>query len=267
MKKSISFLLLVLIAVSVLIGTFVILPRFRESKSNAETTELVYKYTYEESSIEPSQITTLSDDVPTADTSMSALLRKEDLIDLNGLRKENPDVWCVLRIPDTVIDYPVMIDATGMDRYFDHDFFGNESRCGCIYTDKGTTFDQNNVLLYGHHMRNGEMFGSLSKYADKDYLGAHKELKLIGDGMLHQFEIIGYFTISPEDTGIEQYLGLNFDTDYEGLEKVAKEHGYLTKALDPERKYASLITCEYTRANERAVVIAENTENISFGRN
>ena len=266
-KSNHLVLIIIMLLCVVLLAFFLpqIIRRAKDSRATAASQALIHKYESPATDpFVPDAVQALEAG-PVVETE-SFPTNKEDMIDLAGLRSENPDVWCVLRVPGTVIDYPVMIDTTGTDKYFDHDFFGNESRSGCIYTDKGTTFDQSNILLYGHHMRNGSMFGSLARFSDRTFLDDHKELKLISDGGLRRYEIIGYFTIAPEDPLIEQHMGLYFKADYDTLNNAAAEHGYLVRPLDPEKKYISLVTCEYTRENGRAVVIGENTENISFGR-
>ena len=59
--------------------------------------------------------------------------------------------------------------------YLDHNFNQEEDRNGCIFMDyqcdviKGC----DNMILYGHHMKSGKMFGTLNKYSEESYYEEH----------------------------------------------------------------------------------------------
>ena len=87
----------------------------------------------------------------------------------------NPDLvgWLLV---DDVISAPVM--QLDNDYYLHHDFYRQEN-------DQGTLFvnEYNNlwppdplILIHGHNMRDGSMFGKLTAYADLSYLKEHPVL-------------------------------------------------------------------------------------------
>ena len=71
-----------------------------------------------------------------------------------------------IKIDDTLIDYPVM-QTVNNEYYLDHNFNQEKDKNGCIFMDyqcdviKGC----DNIILYGHHMKSGKMFGTLNKYS------------------------------------------------------------------------------------------------------
>lgn len=86
-----------------------------------------------------------------------------------SLHERNPDYWGWLRIEGTQIDYPVMYTPEEPEKYLHRDFDGNPSARGVPFLDASCTGNCGNYLLYGHHMKDGTMFGTLSAYAKADY--------------------------------------------------------------------------------------------------
>ena len=59
--------------------------------------------------------------------------------------------------------------------YLTHDFNGDRNASGTLFLDKNhpLTADAQNLLIYGHNMRDGSMFGLLTHYQQADYLKKH----------------------------------------------------------------------------------------------
>ena len=86
--------------------------------------------------------------------------------------EQNNDMVGWIRLDGTVIDYPVMhtpdyVDENGIigQKYIHRDFNGEESTSGAIFIDFRCTMDprSDNLILYGHHMRNGTMFKAIMR--------------------------------------------------------------------------------------------------------
>ena len=92
------------------------------------------------------------------------------LDDYKNLYLKNTDIIGWLKIADTNIDYPVM--QTDNDTYYlTHDFDGNEDKNGCLFMDSkcDPVKPSTNLIIYGHHMKSGRMFGKLVNYKDSKY--------------------------------------------------------------------------------------------------
>lgn len=78
-----------------------------------------------------------------------------------GLYEENKDLVGWLSIDGMKIDYPVMQNED--DKYYLHrDFYGNDSKYGCLYVREQADLDAGtNFIIYGHNMKDGSMFGDL----------------------------------------------------------------------------------------------------------
>ena len=88
----------------------------------------------------------------------------------------NPDYSAWLTIYDTRIDYPVVQGPDDL-YYASHDAYGEPSLTGAIYLSSANSKDWSDTynLVYGHHMDNGAMFGTLDEFRKEAYLRAHKD--------------------------------------------------------------------------------------------
>ena len=93
-------------------------------------------------------------------------------IDFTALLEVNPDIIAWIFIPGTNIDYPVLCAPEGMDEdhYLRRDINGKYNSHGCIYARRSEMAEDGSIsVIYGHNMRDGTMFGSLT-YVDADEL-------------------------------------------------------------------------------------------------
>ena len=85
----------------------------------------------------------------------------EKLLDINK------DTVGYIKIPGTMIDYPVVKSADN-DYYLHRDFYGNENKSGTVMMDHKNVVSADktsaNLVLYGHNMAIGTFFSSLSEY-------------------------------------------------------------------------------------------------------
>lgn len=92
--------------------------------------------------------------------------------------EENPDMIGWLNIPGTEIDYPVMQTPGNNEKYLRKGFDGSYSEAGTLFLDEhcsaGPKAYTANLMIYGHDMNDGTMFGNLEEYADPEYGKEHK---------------------------------------------------------------------------------------------
>ena len=92
-----------------------------------------------------------------------------------NLHAINPDMVGWIKIEGTPIDYPVMYTPEDGDFYLHHNFEGKTSRSGVPFIDERCSVGQPgaNIIIYGHNMKNGSMFGTLDAYKDEAWFQAH----------------------------------------------------------------------------------------------
>ena len=94
-----------------------------------------------------------------------------------ALRDKNSDFIGWISIDGTNLDFPVMYAPDNKDFYLRHDFNKAYSVYGVPYLDEQTTLGANaesdNLIIYGHNMKTGTIFGCLTEYRRADYYQEH----------------------------------------------------------------------------------------------
>lgn len=179
---------------------------------------------------------------------------------------QNMDMVGWIKVEDTNINYPVMHTPDNPDFYLKHGFDKGYTDYGCPYVQENCDVQEpsDNVIIYGHHMKNGSMFCDLERFKSKDF---YKEHKIISFNTLTdkcEYEIVAVFTTfvysdSPE--AFKYYRFVNAETSEQFDEYIAKckELSLYDTGVSAEYgdKLITLSTCEYSRTNGRLVVVAK----------
>lgn len=98
-------------------------------------------------------------------------LDMDNPINFKELVSINPDIYAWIRIPDTMIDYPILQRAGDDAFYLHHDMYGQPRFAGSIYTEdcNAKDFSDPNTLIYGHNMKNKSMFQNLHLFRDEAF--------------------------------------------------------------------------------------------------
>lgn len=102
----------------------------------------------------------------------------EVLEEYQTLYNKNKSLIGWLKIDDTNIDYPVMQTANN-EYYLDHNYSQEYDKNGSLFLDKDCDIvhRNTNLIIYGHHMKSGKMFGNLNKYSSADYAKQHATIQ------------------------------------------------------------------------------------------
>ena len=94
------------------------------------------------------------------------------------LYEKNKKLIGWLKIDDTIIDYPVM-QTSNNEYYLDHNFNQEYDKNGSLFLDCDCNIypRSTNLIIYGHHMKSGQMFGQLQKYAKESYAQKHSVIQ------------------------------------------------------------------------------------------
>lgn len=107
--------------------------------------------------------------------------------------RQNTDLAGWIAIEGTQIDYPVMqSDSVESDYYLHYNFEGQEDINGSIFMDARNDFQRpdSNLILYGHNMKSGMMFGGLKQYLDKNYWKEHQMISFNTLYERNQYQIV-----------------------------------------------------------------------------
>ena len=192
--------------------------------------------------------------------------------DFFKLWTSNSDIYGWLRIPGTVIDYPVLQHAGNYDDsnyYLRKDLDGNYSTAGNLYSQNYYNSDFVNdgiTVIYGHNMRNETMFGTLDFYIDEDgFVDSHKYMYFYTAYNSYRYRVVAVL-LRPNDNIMKLYSGIkdsegdfsDFLTDFNTGEfgEGYVEDGFLAKKDD---KFLMLSTC-LSDYSERMIVVAVREE-------
>ena len=120
-----------------------------------------------------------------------------------SLAKINQDYRAWLTLFDTTIDYPVVQGKDDL-YYASHDVYGNVSLTGAIYLAAGNKkdFSDSYNVIYGHHMDNGAMFGSLDKFTDEAYFQKHRTGTLVTESGIYDVTLFAVVRTDAYENGI-----------------------------------------------------------------
>lgn len=189
-----------------------------------------------------------------------------------ALSEKNSDFWGWIKIEGTQLSYPVMYTPDDPEHYLHRDFEGNYSTHGVPFLDGACSDDCGNYIIYGHHMKDGTMFGSLISYAKKDYWEAHPIIQLNTSEGQSTYIILAVFcskVYNQEDSGVFRYYQYTDLTDSdlfnEYLEQVKTASIYDTGVdTQPGDQLLTLSTCSYHTEGGRFVVVAQKQESTSM---
>ena len=178
---------------------------------------------------------------------------------LTSLKKGNPDTYGWIKVEGTNIDYPV-VKRGDNDYYLDHAYTGEYLPVGAIFADYRTsdTFSDNlNLVIYGHNVNTGSMFGSLKDFLNKDYFYNKK---------IHVYTMDGIFTYRPfsiHETAFDSgFISTRFDSwdgYVEFLNQMAAESKLKVPddvTLDENTRILTLSTCTNGAADNRLALHA-----------
>lgn len=185
--------------------------------------------------------------------------------DLASLLSVNSDIKGWVKIDNTPINYPVLQSAQTDSTYYLHrNYKKNSSGFGSIFLDSLCDISKpsKNLILYGHNMRDGSMFGTLLKYDNLDF---YKERPVIMFDTLDEqgdWKIISVFkTNTLEEQGeLFNYLMIDFSSDKDFLDFVynVKIRSLIDTPVDIGKndRLITLSTCSYELKDFRTVVVA-----------
>ncbi len=178
---------------------------------------------------------------------------------------KNKSVVGWISIEDTQIDYPVM-QSTNEEYYLDHNFEQEKDNNGSIFLDSSCSIwpRSDNLIIYGHNMKSGKMFGSLDNYKQKDYYEKHKIIRFDSLYESGNYQVMYVFNdVIREESEVAfkyyQFIDANSAEEYQSnMNEMAKMSMYDTGVSSGYGdELITLSTCDYSGDQQRFVVVAK----------
>lgn len=220
-----------------------------QQKQNAEYEKLIAEHPGQRWSV-PILIPSLPDNVP------GESMPYVSPIDFESLKVMNPDIVAWLKIPGTVIDYPI-VQADDNDKYLHTDFEGKQSSAGAIFLDcdSESSLLGHHSVLYGHHMRNGSMFAQIVKFKDEAFFKENREIIIyLPDQELHLRTIAALYGDASGEKRRTVFDSQEMFDQY--IDDMTKACNFRELPPDGTASLYSFVTCSYEFDNARTILYA-----------
>lgn len=181
-------------------------------------------------------------------------------VDFLVLEKINPDVVAWLTTKGTEIDYPVVL-GTDNDYYLRHLFTGERNKLGSIFMDyrNDGDFSDRNTILYGHNMKDGSMFSSLTKYKDQSYYDSFPAMVLYTPGGDFKIELFSGIIVDGNKESIR--FSFKDNQDFQNyIDSLKKTSSFKSNtAVTTDDRIITLCTCSYEFNNARYALFGKLT--------
>ena len=199
----------------------------------------------------------------TADASApSGVFRRTDLevlADMRALLDRNPDTVGWLDI-DRTINCPVVYRDNAY--YLNHDFDGAQSASGTLFLDENAplTAGTQNLLIHGHSMYDGSMFGLLTHYRKLSFLTKHPLIAFTTLWEKESYAVFAVLMVSSDAQDANYFNYFNhptFESDaaFDGYIQALKGRSMFDIPVDVKPTDA-LLTLSTCMDDDRLVVVA-----------
>ena len=175
---------------------------------------------------------------------------------------KNKDIVGWIEIPNLINEAVVQRDNS---HYLDHDALGNKNPSGALFLDESCQlrYIPDNLVIHGHNMKNGVMFGSLKKYKVKDssfyHANPYIHLNTLYEDAKYVIFAVFECDIRPDQNRYFNFMTTDFYEDQFAVDYVnrAKELSLFTGGVDfnPDDRLITLATCSGEDDYKRLVVV------------
>ena len=176
-------------------------------------------------------------------------------VDFDNLLGQCSDIVGWIYCEDTVINYP-MVRGADNDYYLHRFIDGSYNGGGTLFMDfkNDRDFSDPNSIVYGHHMNDGSMFASLKKYqTDPEYYSKHPTLYVNTPTQNYRVDVFAGFVC---DADSDTYtIGFPDDASYQSwIDRMVSHSDFKTDVqVTPDDHIITLSTCSYEWYDARYV--------------
>ncbi len=182
------------------------------------------------------------------------------------LLKENADLVGLVRYGDITL---YVCQGDDNNYYASHRFDGSEDPAGMIYMDFRCSIwpQSDNIILYGHNMRNGSRFGELKRYTRTDYLAKYPSVRFASLYEIYDYLPIAVFytNTNPMESSYFDFVQVEFASEEDFSRYIDKVRSMSVLKLTVDVAYGdhllTLVTCSGDGIGGRLVVVCVQVRN------
>ena len=182
--------------------------------------------------------------------------------------KRNTDTIGWIQIKGTGINYPVMQTPKEPNYYLYRSFQKEWAEHGSIYVQENCDVftPSDNLIIYGHRMKDGLMFYDLQEYKDYAFFQKHPIISFDTIREHRDYEIVSVFLTTAtagEGFAYHEFVDAATETEFKQFIATCKNLALYNTGItaDYGDKLITLSTCEYSQTNGRLVVVAKRIDN------
>lgn len=178
----------------------------------------------------------------------------------SALLDVNPETVGFLRI-GKIVDLPVVQRENNNAYYLTHNFSGEESSEGALFLDGLNRLvpEDDCLIVYGHNMNNGTMFGNLRSYLNLTFFRSHASVSF--DTLYENRTYVPFaaFNASMDDSGRNAFDLRHFAMDaaeFDDFIDSLRTHSEFSVPLDVAYgdRLLLLVTCDYSNQDGRFIL-------------
>lgn len=275
MKKLIRLILILLVLIIGLVVGIILIISHVKGKSSGQEAETVSEgdiltkdyYSFKDTELKTYEmpetaLERLEESEPSKEDTLSGVYEK--------MQRDYPDFAGYLSIEGTKIDYPVMYSPEEPERYLHKDINGKDCNEGLPFIDARCSVkpQSDNIIIFGHNMRDGSMFGTLDAYKDKKYCEEHPVIYFDTPEGRNEYEVMAAFydrVYYTDESAFRFYDFIDAEDkeDYDrSVERLIAKSLYETGVkAEYGDKLITLVTCSYQEENGRFALVARKSGN------
>jgi|GEM_PF-916288 len=215
--------------------------------------------------------TTMSDNANNSDNTEETTLPpvkakrvyQEEFDSLRAKYGGNEDIIGIVKIPGTVIYYPVAHYQYNNEYYLGKNLFKYDSAAGSICMDYENSVDRYDpsTVLYGHQMYSNSMFHTISYYTDENFFNEHRYVIFNTIYENNVWEVFSFFSTNISFNYIKVFF--SSESDFLDLAAQLKEKSQYDTGIDIKEGDRILIlsTCTNQERDTRYVLCARMIKN------
>nr|WP_317331070.1 class B sortase [uncultured Romboutsia sp.] len=190
-----------------------------------------------------------------ADESYEQIRLEKDNENNNNLYNKYKDYRGWIKVDNTNINYPI-VQGKDNSFYLDKDINKNYLSSGSIFMNYlNNGFNDENTVLFGHHMRNKTMFAQLKKYKEEEFFYGNNDIEIeVENGKVLKYKVFSAYVTDAN----YNYIKTNFDdrAQYKEFLNSIKNKSIYKSDIDVNEndKIITLSTCSYEFNDARMVV-------------
>lgn len=183
--------------------------------------------------------------------------KKDKTMNVTKLKGENKDCIGYLEVPGTSISYPIMQTRDNPNYYLNHDFDKNYSFYGTPYLSAYCDLKKSdNLIIYGHNINGGKMFGALEQYKEKDFFDRHRKIYFTTDRR-REYEVFAVMSVNVRKFKYWKFIMARDEKDYDEFAQKVLEHSMWNIGGKPKYKEQMLMlsTCDNGKEDDWRIVV------------